>query len=124
MWFTNKAGYDIPVVTVSYSIWNFGSYNPARDGTPTYIAHKLNAKKDSPFSAVIVHAWSAFADTGDSNDELAENSGTDARGASAAYMCNRRLDSDYEAVSMQELIWRIRMKYRPEQTKEFLKSYL
>lgn len=124
LWVTNKEGYDIPVVTVSYSIWNFGGYNPERDGTPTYIAHKLNAKKgNNPFSAVIVHAWSEFADTGDSTDELAENQGTTGiRGASAAEMCNRRLDSDYVNVSMQELIWRIRMKYKPEQTDKYLNS--
>lgn len=122
MWVTNKNGFDIPVVTVSYSIWNFGSQNRTRDGSPTYIAHKLNADKN-PFSAVIVHAWSSFADTGESDDELAENQGTDIRGASAAEMCARRLDSDYETVCMQELIWRIRMKYRPEQTEKYLNTY-
>lgn len=122
MWVTNKAGFDIPVVTVSYSIWNFGDQNRTRDGSPTYIAHKLNADKN-PFSAVIVHAWSSFADTGESDDELAENAGGDIRGASAAEMCDRRLDSDYETVCMQELIWRIRMKYRPEQTEKYLNTY-
>lgn len=122
MWVTNKAGYDIPIITVSYSIWNFGSTNKERDGSPTYIANKLNAKSDK-FSAVIIHAWSNFADTGDSMDELAENVGGDVRGASAAQMCHRRLADDYEAVTLQELIWRVRMEYRPEQTERFLNEY-
>lgn len=125
LWVTNKQGYDIPVVTVRYSIWNFGEQNRERDGTPTYVAHKLNAEPDeAKFSAVIVHAWSAFSDTGDSDDELAENAaGGSLRGASAAELCNRRLEADYEDVTMQELIWRIRMEYRPEQTRKYLNEY-
>lgn len=125
LWVTNKQGYDIPVVTVRYSIWNFGEQNHERDGTPTYVAHKLNAEPDdAKFSAVIVHAWSAFSDTGDSDDELAENAaGGSLRGASAAELCNRRLEADYEDVTMQELIWRIRMEYRPEQTRKYLNEY-
>lgn len=126
MWVTNKEGYKIPIVTVRYSIWNFGNNNHPRDGSPTYIAKKLNAEpKESKFSAVIVHAWSAFTDTGDSMDELAENaSGGTQHGASAAKMCAHRLDkNNYETVNMQELIWRIRMQYQPEQTKKYLKEY-
>lgn len=126
MWVTNKEGYDIPVVTVRYSIWNFGGVNPPRDGTPTSIANKLNAEKaNAKFSAVIVHAWSAFTDTGESLDELAENApGGEIRGASAAEMAARRLDENaFEVVNMQELIWRIRMEYRPEQTEKYLNEY-
>ena len=126
LWVTNKEGYDIPVITVRYSIWNFGNQNRQRDGSPTYIAHKLNSEPAaSKFSAVIVHAWSSFNDTGTSEDELAENAaGGNKRGASAAEMCARRLDtSSIEVVNMQELIWRIRMQYRPEQTKKYLKAY-
>ena len=126
MWITNKQGYEIPVVTVRYSIWNFGGNNHMRDGSPTYIAKKLNAEPaDSKFSAVIVHAWSSFTDTGSSSDELAENApGGLFRGVSAAEMCARRLDKNtYEAVNMQELIWRIRMHYKPEQTKKYLNEY-
>jgi hypothetical protein len=125
LWVTNKKGFDIPIITVRYSIWNFGSVNQTRDGTPTYVAHQLNNLQSSDkFSAVIVHAWSSFTDIGDSQDELAENaSGGHVYGASAAEMCNRRLSSDFEAVSMQELVWRIRMEYRPEQTQKYLNEY-
>lgn len=125
IWVTNKEGYDIPVVTVRYSIWNMGNYNADRDGTPTYVANKLNSEsEDSKFSAVIVHAWSTFKDTGISTDELAENElGGEVRGASAAEMCARRLKDNYEVVNMQELIWRIRKYYRPEQTEKYLNEY-
>ena len=125
LWVTNKRGYDIPVVTVRYSIWNFPDGNRQRDGSPAYVARRLNEEPaDSKFSAVIVHAWSAFTDTDASTDETAECApGGTLRGASAAALCNRRLAADYEDVSMQELIWRIRMEYRPEQTERYLNEY-
>jgi len=44
IWVTNSRGYDIPIVTIKYSIWNFGNSNNLREGTPTYIANKLNHK--------------------------------------------------------------------------------
>ena len=125
MWVTNKEGFDIPIITVRYSIWNFGQQNMQRDGSPTFVAHKLKAEPASTkFSAVIVHAWSSFNDTGVSEDESAENaSGGTFRGASAAEMCARRLDDKYEVVNMQEMIWRIRMQHSPEQTKKYLNTY-
>ena len=125
LWVTNKAGYDIPVITVRYSIWNFGAVNQERDGTPAYVAHKLNSEPESSkFSSVIVHAWSNFTDIGDSDDELAENAaGGTIRGSSAARKCADRLDDNINVVNIQELIWRIRMEYRPEQTQKYLSEY-
>lgn len=123
LWVTNKAGYKIPVITVSYSIWNMGSQNTQRDGTPTFVANKLN-QSDSKFSTVIVHAWSDFTDTGESNDEIAENApGGGIRGASAVEMCARRLNDDIELINLQELIWRVRMHYEPEETNKYLSEY-
>lgn len=123
MWFTNSDGIDIPVVSVKYSIWNYNTYNAEREGTPTYIAHRLNEEDTetvTPFSAVSVHAWSRFADIGDSQDELAECTGGNEVGAGAAQLCINKLDDDIEIVPMEELIWRVRMYYRPEQTQEIL----
>ena len=122
MWFTNSAGYDIPVVTVRYSIWNFGSNNQAREGTPAYIAHKIiNESSDNPFTAVSVHAWSKFVDTGTSDDEVAEAAeGGTVVGPGAAALCARRLPENVRVVNLEELIWRVRMHYRPEQTLDYL----
>lgn len=122
LWFKNGQGYDIPVVTVRYSIWNFGGSNQEDQGTPAYIASKINtASDDSPFSVVSVHAWSKFSDIGESTDPLAENApGGAVVGAGAAKLCQNRFADDTQVVNMQELIWRIRMHYRPEQTKDIL----
>lgn len=123
LWVTNKQGYNIPVITVSYSIWNMGSQNRQRDGTPTFVANRLN-QSDSKFSSVIIHAWSDFTDTGESMDEIMENTpGGQVRGASAAEMCVRRLNENLEVINLQELIWRVRMHYEPEQTNKYLSEY-
>lgn len=119
-WIKNKNGYDIPVVTVKYSLWNHGSQNHTREGTPAYVANRLKNEKDKSFSLIAVHAWSNFKDIGSSNDLIAENTGGNNKGASAAKLCMNHLDDNYKVVSVQELIWRIRMNYRPEQTRKFL----
>lgn len=104
-WFKNSDGYDIPVVTTKYSLWD---RNHERENNPTFIANKLkeNAGEET-YSAVCVHAWSSFD---------GEN------GAAVAKQCSSQLDDRFEVVNMQELIWRIRMSFKPEQTKEYLNS--
>ncbi|WP_028296320.1 GxGYxYP domain-containing protein [Olivibacter sitiensis] len=122
-WVENSAGFEIPIVTVAYSLWNFGSYNNEREGTPAYIAQKIIQQTDSKFNAVAVHAWSSFRDTGNSTDLLGENTDGSLRGASAAKLLKNHLGEDYELVNPQELIWRIRKEYKPEQTEKYLQSY-
>ena len=120
-WIKNQNGFDIPVITVKYSLWNFGNTNTAWEGTPAYVAGKLKAEAgDISFSLIAVHAWSNFKDTGNANDVLAENQGGNKNGASAAKLCAGHLDNRFETVSVQELIWRIRMLYKESQTKQYL----
>lgn len=121
IWVTNKAGYDIPVITVKYSLWNFGNRNDAREGTPAYIAGKLKQEaKQESFSVVCVHAWSKFSDHGLTEDVLIENQSGTIRGAGAAKLCKSHLNDNFEVVNLQELVWRLRMNQRPEQTKKYL----
>lgn len=122
-WLKNSAGFEIPVVTVRYSLWNFGSYNNEREGTPAYIAQQLTQQADNDFSLIGVHAWSKFRDTGNSTDLLGENTDGDLNGASAAKLMKNHLGDEFEVVNPQELIWRIRMHYKPEQTEQYLETY-
>lgn len=102
-WVTNQEGYDIPVITVRYSIWD---RTHAREGSPEFVAGRLQEEAaEESFSAVCVHAWSNF---------------DGAKGAAAAKQCADRLDERFEVVNMQELVWRLRMSQRPEQTQEYL----
>ena len=113
MWFTNGRGYDIPVVTVKYSLWDFGVENRELQGTPDYISKKVNDNSDSdPFNLIAIHAWSGFTETGETGGEI--------KGAGAASLCVSKLNEDCRIVNAEELIWRIRMHYRPEQTKQYM----
>lgn len=103
-WVTNKNGYDIPVITVRYSLWD---RIHEREGSPDFIASKLEAEAQvESFSAICVHAWSRFEGN--------------AHGAAAARLCAGKLDGRFEVVNMQELVWRLRMRRHPEQTLEYL----
>ena len=103
-WVTNKNGYDIPVITVRYSLWD---RIHEREGSPDFIASKLKAEAQvESFSAICVHAWSRFEGN--------------THGAAAARLCAGKLDGRFEVVNMQELVWRLRMSRHPEQTLEYL----
>ena len=96
-WVTNKNGYDIPVITVRYSLWD---RIHEREGSPDFIASKLKAEAQvESFSAICVHAWSRFEGN--------------AHGAAAARLCAGKLDGRFEVVNMQELVWRLRMSRHP-----------
>ncbi|MBP5505812.1 MAG: hypothetical protein J6X89_06905 [Bacteroidales bacterium] len=101
-WFTNKKGYDIPCVTARYMLWN-GVNNPTSLATTI---QKENQTSQS-FSTIAVHAWSEFDGS---------------KAADSVKKCADAMAENFTCVSMQELIWRIRMAERPEQTREYLKT--
>lgn len=120
-WFPNSDGIEIPVITVRYTLWNFG-YNSNGQGTPAYVA-KLLKDEQPDFSLIDIHAWSTFADIGNSDDILGEAAKGNISGAGAAAMCQRRLPNNFKCVSLQEFIWRMRMKHNKEQTTKLLNLY-
>jgi hypothetical protein len=124
-WFQNTEGTNIPVITTRYSIWNLGR-NTSNEGTPAFVASKINelASTDkSTFSLVSVHAWSAFADIGDSNDLTAENTNGSYYGATPASWCMKRLNKNIKVVNTEELIWQLRMQTYPGETKNLLTTF-
>lgn len=121
-WFKNKEGYDIPVITVKYSLWN-EPVNREREGTPKYIANCLDKDTKNPnFNLICIHAWSRFSDQGKDCSELAETETGDVIGSNIATLLINHLDDTYEVVSLEEMIWQIRMKFRPDQTRKYLKK--
>lgn len=103
IWCKNKEGYDIPVVTTKYSLWKGGING---QGTPVEIGARMKAlEKGRSHAFVCVHAWSDFSGS---------------KGAKAALACINAAGADFKAVNAQELIWRIRMQEREEQTLKYL----
>jgi hypothetical protein len=123
MWVTNTKGYHIPVVCVKYAIWNFGDINTQYEGNPTHIAKKLNSEKtENPFSLISIHAWSRFTDIGASSNAIDENQLGEIIGAGAAKLNANKLNKVFKIVNAEELIWRIRMHYKPKQTLKLIEE--
>ena len=102
IWLKNKAGYDIPCITTKYMLW------ADLNLTPDIVTSEMMLRESIPsFSTVCLHAWSTFGG----------RLSTD-----VAAMCQQRLNSSFKAVSMQELIWRVRMAHDKNQTIEYLKT--
>ncbi|MFV0327950.1 MAG: hypothetical protein ACK5LF_26860 [Bacteroides xylanisolvens] len=121
-WYANNEGIEIPVITVRYTLWNFGKNNSNGQGTPAYVA-KLLKDEQPDFSLIDIHAWSTFADIGSSDDVVGEAAKGNVSGAGAAAMCQRRVSEDFKCVSLQEFIWRMRMKHNKEQTIKAIEKY-
>lgn len=100
LWLTNRQGYDIPCLTARYMLWSGLS-------EPDNLARTLQKDEQTSISynAVAVHAWSSF---------------NGRRSSDAAQHCAATLPEVFLCVSMQELIWRIRMAERKEQTLKYL----
>ena len=109
LWCKNTKGYDIPVVSTKYALWKDASSVERGMGNPKEVAQYIrdNEAGSDSYDAIVVHAWSNFSGY---------------RGGAAAAACIRQAPSSVVPVSIQELIWRIRMAKRPEQTREILKS--
>ena len=123
-WFENSDGHHIPVITTKYALWNHGN-NRGNQGSPAYVASKINLLESNSFSAVCVHAWSRFTDIGDSNDPAAENaSGGNVVGVSAAKKCVERINDNTLTVNLQQLVWQLRMHHYPEETKAILERII
>lgn len=65
-----------------------------------------------------------FSDQEKDCDELHETKDGHILGSGIASLLRNHLDDSYEVVSLQELMWQLRMKFYPEQTKKYLKSIL
>jgi hypothetical protein len=136
-WVRDRNGVEVPVVSARYSIWNRANRFP-RAGTPAKIAREIRQTVENGQPAerprydwVNVHAWSWFKKA-PGTDEDAEDmpqplEGVAAQGGVRGYApvtwCVERLPSSIRTVGPEELIWRIRMKHNPEQTKKLIQEW-
>jgi hypothetical protein len=134
-WVKDRDGVDVPAISARYTIWNRENRQP-RSGTPAKIAHEIRRTVESTAAAelprydwVNVHAWSWFkkAPGDDENAEEMPQEDAEAHGGKRVYTpvmwCVERLPADICAVDPEELIWRIRMKHKPEQTRILIQDW-
>lgn len=141
-WVKDKRGIDIPVVTLRYQIW-WHMENRNNAGTPAKVARFItdSVKTASPADLprndwAMVQVWSYFKNTPGTNEvaedlprkqdlkkgEQYEDLGG-VRGYSPVLWCAERLPESIHVVSPDEMLWRIRMKHNPEQTKKLIATY-
>ncbi len=132
-WVQDRNGIEVPVISARYSIWEHKN-NQERTGTPAKIAREIRqtveSSKDLPrYDWVIAHVWSWFRQSSgpDENAENMPQEGAEAQGGQRGYApvlwCAARLPSDIRTVGPEELIWRIRMKHKPEETKRLIRDW-
>ncbi len=122
-WVENRDGIDIPVVSAKYSLWDEVNIHRPRAGTPEYIAALINrdhiaskGNKKYELSWTIVHAWSNFSYSSPTTEKPAV-------GYYPVKATNDMLVDDIKVISTNELLWRIRMEHRKEQTQSLLRQY-
>lgn len=113
-WYKDRQGNDIPMVTADFSLWNEVNSHRPNCGTPEYVSSLINREmlgnKNSSYSWTIVHAWSDFSKT-------SKVSSLPAVGINPIKASEMLLLDGIRTVSLNELLWRVRMKYHPEQIK-------
>jgi hypothetical protein len=134
-WVRDRNGIEVPVITARYSIWEHAN-NRERAGTPAKVAREIRqtVEKAAPaqlprYDWVIAHVWSYFKHA-PGTDENAENMPQEnaaasggVRGYSPVIWCAERLPTSVRVISPEELIWRIRMKHDPPQTKKLISQF-
>lgn len=112
-WYKNKQGNDIPMLTADFSLWNEVNDNRPNCGTPEYVSSMINREMlsgaDSNYSWTIVHAWSDFSKT-------SKVTALPAVGINPIISSESLLLDGVRTVSLNELLWRVRIKYNPSQS--------
>jgi hypothetical protein len=128
-WITNRDGVAIPVVTAKYQQWaNLSGYTGS--GNPQQLGSWLNSitqngecsgAADKDMNWTIVHAWSYFKKNADGTiADATDSDATALRGVTPVKWTKDRINGRMKIVTIEELLWRIRMKYHPAQTKSII----
>lgn len=122
-WVKDRNGDDIPVCTARYQVW--ANLHIPGSGTPQRIVECINADAeagdDTAYGFTIVHAWSRFARNGDGSvRELDQKSREGQRGVEPVLWGADFINRKTSLVTVEELLWRIRMDHDPQRTKEII----
>lgn len=123
LWVKGKDGSYVPVCSARYQIW--ANLDIPGSGSPQKVAMDINKdvlSSDAPDMAwTIVHAWSRY--NKDVNGDILDARQDDrnaSRGVPAVYWGTRFLDPEVRVVSVEELLWRMRMAHDPAGTKKMI----
>jgi hypothetical protein len=114
-WLKNKKGINIPVVTAKYAMWKDQKMMEDYTGNPQTLPENINrdleinkTESKKSFFWTSVHAWSEFKNPNNQEEKAA--------GVSPIKWATEKLSEDIIVVSIEELLWRLRMEHYPEET--------
>ncbi len=121
-WVKNKKGISIPVITARYQLW--ANQHRKNSGSPADIAGYINTDTTAgtgEWGWTIVHAWSRFdKDASGSFDDIKKGEKKGERGVTPVKWTSELLSDRTTVVSIEELIWRIRMKNNRQETESVI----
>ncbi|MFT4154382.1 hypothetical protein [Parafilimonas sp.] len=119
-WTFNRQGIAIPILTAKYQLW--ANLNKPGSGNPEKIASLINSESNNAHTWTIVHAWSRFnKDADGSINDVPKGSKNGMRGVTPVHWISKLLNKNVSVVSIEELLWRVRMEHHKEQTLQFIK---
>jgi GxGYxYP putative glycoside hydrolase C-terminal domain/GxGYxY sequence motif in domain of unknown function N-terminal len=134
-WVWDRNGVEVPVISARCSIWTDTNHRP-RAGTPAKVAREIRQTVENAppaelprYDWVNSHAWSWFkkAPGADENAEDMPQENAEAQGGMRGYSpvtwCVERLPAGIRTVGPEELVWRIRMKHNPQQTRKLIQDW-
>lgn len=134
-WVKDRNGVEVPVISARYSIWNQMNHR-SRSGTPAKVAREIwETIENTPtaelprYDWINIHAWSRFRRSpgADENAEDMPPENAKPQGGERVYApaewCVERLPANIRTVAPEELVWRIRMKHNPEQTRKLIQHW-
>ena len=128
MWFKNKEGKPVPVISARYSIWKDATRFPL-NGPPALVAEHINETSDGEEGVFIdwtvVHCWSYFTKSDTSKDIMAEekeetNGEIVTRGFTPALWSAEKLNDNVKVVKPDELVWRAKLHMQTKDTLIYL----
>ena len=121
-WLKNNKGIDIPVVTARYQLW--ANAKRKNSGNPSELAKWINADTTTAqLDWTIVHAWSKFERSGtDEITDVKKGEKEGERGVGPVKWTAELIGPNRNMVSIEELLWRIRMKHDGAATMALIKK--
>lgn len=121
-WVPNRRGTDIPVLTAKYQLW--ANLERPGSGNPEKIASLINRDTGAAYSWTIVHAWSRFSrQSNGSITDVQKGDATGVSGVTPVKWTSGLLNAGISVVSIEELLWRIRMKHQRKETAQLIQQY-
>lgn len=129
-WVDNGQGSQLPVMTCRYALW--AQSNRPNTGSPSEVAAMVRrdltaaTKPEDQLAWTIVHAWSWFRNADQPEEEEVRQQGAERRGARrghvVAHWSQEKLGDEVRSVTIEELLWRLRMAKDPERTRQAIHS--